>query len=80
MGIELAFGKVLKKLRNERGISQEKFAELCNLDRTFISLLERGRRQPTITTLFLIAKALHVPAQEMVAAVESSLKKGDEDK
>jgi transcriptional regulator with XRE-family HTH domain len=80
MGIEIAFGNVLKMLRNEKGVSQEKLAELCNLDRTFISLLERGRRQPTITTLFLIAEALHVPAHEIVAKVESSLKHGDENK
>jgi len=54
--IEVAFGKVLREMRTEKKISQEKLAELCGLDRTYISLFERGLRQPTITTIFKISK------------------------
>jgi transcriptional regulator with XRE-family HTH domain len=42
------FGQVLRELREKENISQEKLAEYCELDRTYISLLERGLRQPTI--------------------------------
>lgn len=67
------FGKVLRELRTEKGLSQEKLAEYCDLDRTYISLLERGHRQPTITTVFKIAKALEIKASELVKVVEKRL-------
>mgnify|MGYP000188352887 CR=1 FL=1 len=55
-----AFGQILKQLRKEKGFSQEKLAELCDLDRTYISMLERGKRQPTLTTIYVIGKVLDV--------------------
>jgi len=64
------FGQVLRELRIEKKISQEKLAEYCELDRTYISLLERGLRQPTLTTLFRISKALDLKPSEMVSKVE----------
>jgi transcriptional regulator with XRE-family HTH domain len=67
------FGKVLRKLRVGKKLSQEKLAELCDLDRTYISLLERGLRQPTITTLFKIADALDLPPSELVKKVEEEI-------
>ena len=67
------FGKVLRKLRVGKKLSQEKLAELCDLDRTYISLLERGLRQPTISTLFKIADALDLPPSELVKKVEDEI-------
>jgi transcriptional regulator with XRE-family HTH domain len=67
------FGKVLRELRTERGISQEKLAEYCDLDRTYISLLERGLRQPTITTVFKIAKAIKIKPSELIGIVEKQV-------
>lgn len=67
------FGKVLRKLRVGKKLSQEKLAELCDLDRTYISLLERGLRQPTILTLFKIADALDLPPSELVKKVEEEI-------
>ncbi len=68
------FGKVLRELREANNISQEKLAEYCDLDRTYISLLERGLRQPTISTIFKLAKALNVSPSEMVGKVELQVK------
>ena len=65
-----AFGKVLRKLREKQNLSQEKLAEYCDLDRTYISLLERGLRQPTITTIFKIAEALKMSPSEVIKQVE----------
>ena len=73
MVIEI-FGKVLRELRDGNNISQEKLAEYCDLDRTYISLLERGKRQPTITTIFKLAKALNISPSEMIAKVEQQVK------
>jgi len=64
------FGKVLRELRVGNKVSQEKLAEYCDLDRTYISLLERGLRQPTITTIFKLAKALKISPSKMIEMVE----------
>jgi transcriptional regulator with XRE-family HTH domain len=64
------FGKVLRELREGNKISQEKLAEYCDLDRTYISLLERGLRQPTITTIFKIAKALKTTPTKIIEKIE----------
>lgn len=67
------FGKVLRELREANHISQEKLAEYCELDRTYISLLERGLRQPTITTIFKLAKALNISPSRLIEEVEIKL-------
>jgi len=72
--VEIIFPKVLKQLRTEKKISQEKLAELCNLDRTYISLLERGLRQPTLSTLFKISNALEIALSELIKIVENENK------
>jgi len=51
-------------------MSQEKLALEANLDRTYISLLERGLNQPSLKTLFAIADVLQVKPHEIVRAVE----------
>ncbi|MCE1188263.1 MAG: helix-turn-helix domain-containing protein [Ignavibacteria bacterium] len=72
--LEAIFGDVLKELRTARKISQEKLAEYCELDRTYISLLERGLRQPTLITLFKISKALDITPSELIKKVEVKIK------
>lgn len=67
------FGIVLRELRVQNKLSQEKLAELCDLDRTYISLLERGLRQPTISTIFVVASALQIKPSEFISLVESKL-------
>jgi len=52
------FGRHLRKLRQSRGISQEQFAEICDLDRTYISGIERGRRNVSLKNLQAIADGL----------------------
>ncbi len=59
INLENIFGKVLKNLRLESGYSQEKLALDCELDRTYISMLERGKRQPTLKTIFTLCEKLN---------------------
>ena len=66
------FGKVLRELRTQIGFTQEQLGFECNLDRTFISLLERGLRQPTLTTLFTLSDKLMVPASVIIKKVEDA--------
>lgn len=70
---EEAFGAVLRQLRTEKGLSQERLALDGGLDRTFISLLERGLRQPSLTTLLQLSNVLGVKASEIIAEVEKRL-------
>lgn len=66
----LIFGEVLKTRRMALGVSQEELAFRAGVDRTFVSRIERGIRQPTITTIFLLSQALGVAASELVKDVE----------
>ncbi|MEI3604531.1 helix-turn-helix transcriptional regulator [Pseudogracilibacillus sp. SE30717A] len=72
MTIEEEFGVILRKYRNKTGLSQEGLALKCGLDRTYISLLERGKRKPTINTVFAIAKIINVKPSQMIKEVEDS--------
>jgi transcriptional regulator with XRE-family HTH domain len=69
--IGLIFGDVLRRYRLEADISQEELAFRAGVDRTFISRLERGVRQPTITTLIGIAGALEISSADLVRETET---------
>lgn len=58
--IQALFGAHIKKLRMQSGLSQEAFADKCGLDRTYISGIERGVRNPTLEVINLLAKGLEV--------------------
>lgn len=75
MKLEKAFARVLRDLRLKQEMSQEKLAFASNLDRTYISLLERGLRQPTLSTIFQLARELDITPTHLVAAVETRAKK-----
>lgn len=70
---EKVFGRVLREHRNKKGVTQEELAHECSLDRTYISLLERGLRQPTLKTILKLSKALDVKSWDMVRAVEKGM-------
>ncbi len=58
MEVAKVFGKVLRDMRTDAGMSQEQLGLEADLRRTFISLLELGQQQPTLTTLVKLAGAL----------------------
>lgn len=73
MEIEEAFGVILKEFRTEISLSQEELADICDLDRTYISLMKRGKRRPAITTIFALAMGLNQQASDLVIAAEKLL-------
>jgi len=75
MQVATAFGVALKRIRRSRTLTQQQLALTCGLDRTFISLLERGKRQPSLGTVFQIAKALDIPAVDMIRHTEKAMKR-----
>lgn len=62
----LAFGKVLRVVRKEVGITQEELGHAAEIDRTFVSLMERGERQPTVRVLFRLAAALKLEPVRLI--------------
>lgn len=74
MTIEAAFGEVIRELRKQKRLSQEDVAYESGLDRSFISLLETGRQQPSLVTIFQLAKALGVSPAQLLTSVEEKLR------
>ena len=58
--IKVLFGQRVKKLRQQAGMSQETFADKCGLDRTYVSGIERGIRNPTLEVIEVIARGLEI--------------------
>ena len=71
------FGELLKERRNEKKLSQERLAEACELSTYYIALLEAGKRQPTITTLFKLATALKTTPEELVAVLRRRARRAE---
>jgi transcriptional regulator with XRE-family HTH domain len=61
------FGDTLRRLRNERRLSQERLAEAASLTADYIGFIERGENVPTLTVLLKLAKALNVDASELLS-------------
>ena len=70
-----AFGKVLRALRAERGLSQEALALEAGVQRNYVSLIERGINQPTITIIFKLAAALAMKPSQVIEHVEKECHK-----
>ena len=64
MDIKILVGKRVKELRNKLGISQEELADLANLDRTYITSVECGRRNISIVNIEKLAISLKVTLSE----------------
>lgn len=65
-----AFGQVLRQARQAAGMTQEQLSLESGVQRNFISLIELGQNQPTITTVFKLAQALGCLPSELVAKAE----------
>ena len=60
------FGKRVREERLERGLSQEKLAEIANLHRTYIGMIERGEKNITLENIEKIAKALEISLDKLM--------------
>ena len=63
------FALNLRRIRTRRGLSQEALGVLCGLHRTEISLLERAGREPRLTTVVRLARALKVEPAELLEGI-----------
>ena len=60
------FSQKLKKLRNDRGLSQESLALLCDIDRTYVGRIENMKRNPSLEILAKLADGLGIKLSELV--------------
>ncbi|HEJ1395049.1 TPA: helix-turn-helix transcriptional regulator [Pseudomonas aeruginosa] len=68
--VAAAFGKALRQKRKEAGLTQEELALQADVQRNYVSLIERGVNQPTITVIFKLAIPLRCSPSEIVASAE----------
>ncbi|MBI6917208.1 MULTISPECIES: helix-turn-helix domain-containing protein [Pseudomonas] len=71
MDAGLAFGKALRARRKHAKLSQEQLALEAGIQRNYVSLIERGINQPTITIIFKLADALRCKPSSLIADVET---------
>ncbi len=67
--IRVRFGKAVRQRRNKLGVSQEAFADLCQLDRTYIGGIERGERNVALVNIEKIAKTLRLSLAQLFRGV-----------
>lgn len=67
--IRRKFGRALRKRRERLGVSQEEFANLCGLHRTYVGAIERGERNVSLVNLEKITRAFKISVSELFRGV-----------
>lgn len=80
MDAGIAFGKVLRRLREAAGLTQEQFGFEADLRRTYVSILELGQQQPSLTTILKIAQALNCTPGKLLDMVFKEINQPKEKK
>ncbi len=74
MPINVAVAQVFKELRQNRGISQEKFAEAIESHQVYISEIENGKKIPSLPLIYKTAKYFDLSLSEFAALIEEKMK------
>ena len=67
--VRIRFGKAVRNRRQKLGVSQEEFADMCELDRTYVGGVERGERNLSLLNIEKIAVAFRVSLSELFKGV-----------
>jgi len=73
--IKQIIGKTLKAIRLKQGLSQEDLAHECDVDRSYISMIEVGRNEPSVTKIFELCKGLKIKPSDFFKLVEGEYEK-----
>jgi transcriptional regulator with XRE-family HTH domain len=68
--LALQFGKNLQACRERTGVAQESLGVIAGLHRTEVSMLERGLREPRLSTIVKLADALSIPLEKLLVGIE----------
>jgi len=71
MSLLFYFGKIVKNIREERGLSQEILADRAELNRSYVGEVERGTAVPSLNTVYKIAKALNLSTSDLLIRCEA---------
>lgn len=71
------FRYVLKRCREAKGLTQQELSNLIGVDVSFVGQMETGKKCPNINMLFRIARALDIPAAELIQALEEEARKNE---
>jgi transcriptional regulator with XRE-family HTH domain len=72
MDMRRLVGENVRRIRQNRGLTQEQFSDLSGFSQQYLSDLERGRRNPTVVTLFELANALKATPVELLAPLDAT--------
>jgi transcriptional regulator with XRE-family HTH domain len=67
--VRVRFGKALRERRHKLGVSQEEFADICGLDRTYVGGIERGERNVALVNIEKLGRALKISLSELFRGV-----------
>jgi transcriptional regulator with XRE-family HTH domain len=67
--IRVRFGKAIRKRRTELGVSQEEFADMCGMDRTYVGGIERGERNLSLLNIERIAQTLKISISKLFSGI-----------
>ena len=73
MNLNMAVAETIKALRKQKGVSQEKLAEAIDSHQVYISEIEKGKKIPSLTILYNIAKFFEMSLTELVNIIEEKL-------
>lgn len=73
--LQVLFGETIRELRQNKNIAQEKLANLAGIDRTYMSAIERGLKNPSLKVIFQIADGLEMNASEIIEELEKRIDK-----
>lgn len=76
--IKQIIGKTVKVIRIKQGLSQEDLAHECNVDRSYISMIEVGRNEPSVTKIFDLCKGLKIKPSDFFKLIEIEYEKVQE--
>lgn len=68
--ILISLGLKIKSFRGELGLSQEQFADICGFDRTYISMIERGKRNISFSNLSRVAAGLGISVSKLTEGID----------
>ena len=71
LALQVEFGRVVQELRRQQDFSQESFADVVGVHRTYMGSIERGERNVSLRNLVKIADALKTPLSSLIASAES---------
>lgn len=74
--LALAIGSLVRKLRKDRGYSQEEFADICGLNRTYIGFVERGERSIMVSSASRIASGLDMTLGQLFGRLDDEASRG----